>query len=485
MRFLRRSMVGIFLLSVTVGLLAWAGGMVYGALQASWAEEPQQRPTRERVFAANVLTFTPETIRPVLNTFGEVRARRSLELRAATGGDIVWMSDDFEEGGQVKAGDLLVRIDPADAQAKLDTVRADLLEAEADVRDSERLLELAVADVAAAEAQERLQLSALARQRDLLERGVGSAAAVENAELAASSAAQSVLSRRQAHANAEARMDQTALAVERQQIALADAERGLAETEIKAEFDGVLGDVGAVVGRLVSPNEKLADLIDPSALEVSFRVSTPQYARLIGDNGRLVGADVTAAIDVFGVSLEAKGTISRESAAVDAGQTGRLLFARLEDATGFRPGDFVSVRIVEPELQRVARLPASAIDAGNTVLVLGEEDRLEVAEVDLLRREGDDVIVRARGLAGREIITERTPLLGAGIRVRPIRPGGAEAPDEPEMLALEPERRARLVAFVEANDRMPAEIKTRVLAQLEQEMVPAQVVERLEARMGG
>ena len=238
----------------------------------------------------------------------------------------------------------------------------------------------------------------------------------------------------------------------------------------------------------MNAGESLAQLIDPGALEVAFRVSTPQYTRLLTENGQLVGADVTASIDILGVNLEAKGAISRESAAVGEGQTGRLLFARLDDAPGFRPGDFVSVRIEEPALDRVARLPASAVDAAATVLVVGEEDRLESAEVEVLRREGDSVIVRARGLGGREVVAERTPLLGAGIRIRPIRrsESGAVQPEPaPEMLALDPERRARLVAFVENNQFMPAEAKARVLAQLQSEMVPARVVERIESRMGG
>ena len=488
MRFLRRSLVGLFLLAATFGLMALAGSLVWGALQARWSDEPSQRPARERVFAADVVTIAPETIRPVLRTFGEVRSRRTLELRSSASGQVIWLSPDFEEGGAVAAGALLARIDPADAQSALDTARADLSEAEADLRDAERALSLAADDILAAEDQARLRDNALSRQNDLLARGVGSTAAVETAELALSSARQAVLSRRQALASAEARVDQGRTALDRRRIALAEAERRLADTEIEAEFAGVLNDVAVVEGGLVSTGESLAQLIDPDALEVTFRVSTPQYSRLLTESGRLVGADVTVSIDILGVNLEATGVISRESAAVGEGQTGRLLFARLDRAPGFRPGDFVSVRIEEPPLERVVRLPAAAVDAAGTVLVLGEDDRLEVAPVEVLRREGDDVILRAAGLAGREVVAERTPLLGAGIRIRPVRrdAGGAEveAP-EPEMLALDPDRRARLVAFVEANQFMPAEAKARVLAQLQEEKVPAGVVERIESRMGG
>lgn len=485
MRFLRRSLVGLFLLAVTIGLATLAGNTVWRALEARWSDEPQARPARERVFAANVMTIAPETIRPVLSTFGEVRSRRTLELRASAGGEVIWLSDKFEEGGEVEAGELLVRIDPAEAQSALDTVRADLAETEADLRDAERALGLAADEILAAEDQARLRANALARQQDLLERGVGSTAAVETAELALSSANQAILSRRQAQATAEARVDAAKTALQRRQIALAEAQRRLDDTQIEAEFSGVLSEVGVVEGGLVSSGESLAQLIDPKALEVAFRVSTPQYTRFLTDSGRMIGADVLASIDILGVDLEARGKISRESGAVGEGQTGRLLFARLDSAPGFRPGDFVSVRIEDPPLEGVARLPATAVDAAGTILAISEDDRLEVAEVEVLRREGDDVIVRARGLAGREVVSERTPLLGAGIRIRPVRPGNAEAAAEPELLTLDPERRARLVAFVEANQFMPDEAKQRVLAQLRQDMVPARVVERIESRMGG
>ena len=483
MRFIRRSLIGLFLLAVTTGLMVFAGHSVWTALDDRMNQETESRPARERVFAANVVTLQPETIQPVLTTFGEVRSRRSLQLRAAAGGEVVWLAEAFEEGGAVRAGDPLLRIDPAEAQSALDTARADKAEAEADLRDAERALLLAEDEIRAAEDQARLRASALTRQQDLLDRGVGSQAAVETAELALSSANQSLLSRRQAAATAEARIDQARTALQRRQIALNDAERRLADTEVQAEFSGVLSNVAIVQGGLVSAGETLAELIDPTALEVSFRLSTPQYARFVSDSGQLVGADVTASIDVLGVSLEAEGRISRESASVAQGQTGRLLFASLMAANGFRPGDFVTVRISEPPLERVARVPATAVDAAGTVLVVGEEDRLEVAEVEVMRREGDDVLVRVRGLAGREIVSERSPLLGAGIRIRPIRPAGTEPVVEPDLVELDPERRARLVTFVEGNAFMPAEAKARVLAQLKEDKVPARVVERIESRM--
>lgn len=485
MRFLRRSLVGLFLICVTVGILAYAGHTVSSAIKARMAEEPQQRPARERVFAVNVTTLTPETIAPVLTAFGEIRSRRTLELRAEAAGRVVELHPAFEEGGRVQQGDLILRVDPADAQSALDVAETDLAEAEADQRDAVRTLELAQEELEATEEQAQLQRQALRRQEDLRTRGVGTDAAVESAALAAASANQAVVSRKQSVAQAEFALESARTALARARIALEEAERDLADTELHAAFTGTFSDVTLVEGGLVSTNERVADLVDADALEVAFRISTVQYSRLLDDRGGLKPLPVTAVLDVYGADLEASGQLARESAAVADGQVGRMLYARLDSAAGFRPGDFVTVRIVEPPLERVARLPARAVNAASEVLVLAADDRLESAAVEVLRREDDDVIIRAPGLYGREVVMERSPLLGAGIKVRRLRPEAAAMPEEPDMVELTPERRRALIAFIEGNKMMPKEAKARVKARLEQPKVPAQMVERIESRMGG
>ncbi len=58
-------------------------------------------------------------------------------------------------------------------------------------------------------------------------------------------------------------------------------------------------------------------------------------------------------------------------------------------------------------------------------------------------------------------------------------------PAEQEMVTLTPERRAKLIAAVESNSRMPKDVRDRVLAQLAQDQVPAAMVARIESRIGG
>ncbi|MFX0541847.1 efflux RND transporter periplasmic adaptor subunit [Roseovarius sp. S4756] len=489
MHFLRRSLTGLILMSLTLGLLVYAGYILSASVQARMERTPGAGAREEREFAVKVALATPQTIAPTLTAYGEVQSRRALELRAKAAGTVIELAEDFEEGGQVEAGQLLVRIDPADTRAARDRAESDLMDARAEAREAERALELAQDELTAARDQADLQERALQRQRDLAERGVGTAATVETAELAAAAARGAVLTRRQAALGAEARIDQAATATARAEIALAEAERRLAETEIRAEFAGALSDVTVDQGALVSNGEQLGTLIDRNALEVAFRVSTAQFARLLDEDGQLRRAPVTAVLEASGARLTAPGAITRASAAVGEGQTGRLVFARLEAARGLKPGDFVTVEVAEPPLERVVRLPASALGNDGAVLALGEDGRLQPVAVTLLRRQGDDVLIRAAEgaptLAGRRVVTQRSPLLGAGIKVRALGDAAEAADENSEMMDLSAERRARLIAYVEGSRDMPDAMRTRLLNQLAQARVPASVVARLENRMGG
>ncbi|RME14730.1 MAG: biotin/lipoyl-binding protein, partial [Alphaproteobacteria bacterium] len=174
----------MFLAAVSVALLAWAGQSLRAAFERRLADAAPMPPARERVYAVNVVTLTLEKIAPTLETFGEVRARRALEVRTPIGGTVVELGKGFEEGGTVTEGQLLLRVDPTDLQDALALARTDLDAAKADLADAEAAVEIARDDLASAEDQARLREQALERQRDLAARGAATEAAVENAAFA-------------------------------------------------------------------------------------------------------------------------------------------------------------------------------------------------------------------------------------------------------------------------------------------------------------
>jgi RND family efflux transporter MFP subunit len=473
MRFFSRSMLGVFLAAMTIGLLALAAQLIIGATAARLADDIPPPVADERIFSANVVSVKPTTIAPVLTAYGEVRSRRTLELRSAVGGTIVDLAPGFDDGAAVTEGAILIRLDPADKTSVRDLAVASVSEALAEQASAEADLGLARDDLAAAERQIALRVQALSRQQDLRSRGGGSDAAVEDAALAASSAEQAELARRQAVLQAEARIETAASLLMRAEISLADAERALRDTVIRAPFDGRLSDVAVVQGGLVTPNEVLARIVDPAELEVMIRLSASQAAQLpaIGTAPTLFSVQT----DVAGSAVAAQGILTRDGAMVAAGESGRVVYGTLSGAEGLLPGDFVTVMLREPPLQGVALLPATALGADGSVLALGADNRLEAVPVTLLRRQGDDVIVDPGAAAGRDVVAERSPLLGAGIRITPLRPG---------LISLTNDRRAALMVLLDNAD-MAASEKAEARAMLEAEQVPVSLVDQLETKAGG
>jgi RND family efflux transporter MFP subunit len=490
MQFLRQAMLGVLLAALSLGALGWAGSAVWRAVSVTMDADAPDRPRREIAVAVRAVTVTPGPAAPVIEAFGVLRGTRTLDLRAATGGTVVGLADPFRDGVAVPAGQVLVRIDPAEAEAALATARTDLDDAEAAQRDARRNAALAREDLAVTREQADLRAAALARQEDLDGRGVGSAAAVETAALAAAQARQAVVGRRQALAQAEAALEQATTAAARARIALSEAERRLDDTVLQAPFDGVLSAVAVTTGARVAAGELLAQVVDPAALEVSFRLSTAQFARLGADTGGFADLPVTVTLDPGTGGVHSSASDLRVSPVVAEGETGRALFARLDRPAGFRPGDIVTVALAEPPLADVAVLPAAAVGADGGVLVIGPDDRLAEGQVNIVRRQANTVLVQAGDLAGARVVADRTPALGAGLLVEvtgtedPQPVSSAPAADE-VMLDLSEPRRAALLQRLAADPTLDPADRARMRAALQGDRVPASLVRRIEDGRGG
>jgi hypothetical protein len=223
--------------------------------------------------------------------------------------------------------------------------------------------------------------------------------------------------------------------VTRARLVLAEAERTLADSVLYAGIGGKVEGVTVVPGAVVTANEGLGRIIDPASLEVALRLSTAQYSRLLDSAGALLPSPVSIVLPGLGADALFSGRLDRAGAAVGDGQTGRLAFATVDQAAAgagiLKPGDFVEVMIDGASLPDAAVVPATAVGRQGTVLALGPDDRLEEVTIEILGRQGDEVIIAVGPLAGREIVAERSAFLGAGIRIRPIRPGMAQDTDQP------------------------------------------------------
>ena len=177
MRFLRRSLTGLFLMALTLGLLVYAAVIVRDAVEARMA----RRAAHAAGARAGLLRSTPcrrsRDVAPVLTAFGEVQSRRDAgTARRARSGRMVELAPEMStRAGGSRQGQLLARIDPADAAGRAATGRdsRSVRMPQAERRDAARALELAADDLAAAEDRPTCTSARSQRQRDLQDRGVG------------------------------------------------------------------------------------------------------------------------------------------------------------------------------------------------------------------------------------------------------------------------------------------------------------------------
>lgn len=483
MRFFSRGLFGLFLTALTAGILLSAVYVFQNAQKERDARNERPRAQRERSFTVNVLEIQSADITPELTAFGEVISGRTLELRTAASGAIVEMSPNFREGGAVTKGELLFVTDPSSAKADVQLAQTALREAEAELSEAKDALVLSNDELRAAERQFDLRVQATKRQQSLRSRGVGTESALETAELSESSAETAALGKRQAVANAKARINLAETGLSRAEINLAEAERKLNDLSVRAEFDGVLTNVTGVLGGLVNSNERLGELIDPNALEVAFRISSAQFANLASAQGGINAAKVK--VHFTGLETPISAHVERSSAAVGEGLTGREIFASLtgDMVDAVRSGDFVTVTLQEPELKNVSLIPSTAANASGEVLVVGDDNRLSAGTVKILRKQGEDIIVQAEQLVGQRIVKQRAPQLGVGILIEPRGATTSTEPQTPQVVELTPEQQAKMTAFVK-DGQMPDQVKKRMLDSIATGKVSKRMFDRITANMG-
>ena len=188
---------------------------------------------------------------------------------------------DAKDNQRVKAGDVLLEIDPADyiihrdrAQASLDAATA-AFQASNHTLETTRIsapsnLDAAVAQAEAAEANwnkarndlGRMQrLSNEARSHQQLDEAVANEKTTRSAFEDAKARLRSAQTAPKTIATAKFNTDQLSAQIKQEQADLAQAEKDLADTKIIAPMDGYMTKRGAEVGDYIQPGQQMAYLV--------------------------------------------------------------------------------------------------------------------------------------------------------------------------------------------------------------------------------
>ena len=491
MNFLLRSFLGLIILSITSGFLIFGSFVLIEALKKRSEKSDNRRFQKERVFAVNVETLNKQIASPKILSYGEIYSKRMLEIRPLVSGRLDYVSEKFVEGGYVKSGDILFRLNQKDYLNELEIAEIDLEDTKAQLSEAISKLDYANLEFEVSESQLNLRKNALDRQTQLAESGLITSSQLENTQLAYSSSKQQFLNKQNLVKSSKNAIDKLKIQLKRRSISIDKAKRNLDETEIKAPFDGIIASVNILPGSVINKNEKLGTLLDPNSLEVMFNLSANEFARVIDKDGKLLNLDITAYLKLSNNDIPFSGKIERINPEIINIGSGRKLFAsiNLGENKTLRPGDFVVLEIKEPSLKNITVLPSSAVTIDGKIFILEEDNRLKEIEVTILRRQGNEVIVSGAP-TDKEYVMQRSPQLGNGLKIKPLRKKDREISNSVnlsknnELVTISPEKQKKLINILDKLDRMPKSVKDRLYEEINSGKIKAKTLKRLEKNMG-
>jgi len=377
----------IFLPTAVLGLGVFAGLM----LMATGPEATLRSPVPVlRVVETQIMQT--QNYQVLLRTQGTVTPRTQSTLIPEVAGRIVSIATNFRNGGSFAAGETLMVIASTDYENAIIIARADLARAHLALEQEKALEQNALSD------WKKLGRKEQPTDLTLYKPQVASA----RADMAA----------------AEARLQQ--------------AEVNLARTRIRAPYAGRVLEKKVDVGQYVAPGTVAATIYAMDAAEVRLPLTDSQLAFVdlpgLGGQNSKHKAAVTLKHRVGNVVHQWQGRLVRTDGAIDTASRQLFVVAQIDNPfqhkkqnNGNVPllqiGQFVEADIQGRQLQDVFVLPRSAVEIGDTVLMVTEDQHIERRAVQVILRKGEKVVVSAGLQAGERISLTSMPFAREGTLV--------------------------------------------------------------------
>ncbi len=425
----------------------WAGLILLTACNRA----PQTPPPQTAEVA--VITVEPQRVALTTELPGRTAAYRVAEIRPQVSGLI--LKRQFEEGSEVKAGQVLYQIDPAPFEAALENAVASHTASRKAAERARAALAAGTAGIARQEAAREFARKNRERFEESFEENAVSAgqrdqavteAKVAEATLTAVEA--QVESERQALAVGEA-------AIQQAEAALKLARINLGYTKITAPISGRIGKSNVTEGAIVTAYQPVAlaviQQLDPIYVDVpQSSTELLQLKRRLAD-GRLnrheADHDKVKLILEDGMAYPLEGKLQFSDITVDPTTGSVTLRVVAPNPEGLLlPGMFVQTVIREGLNEQAILVPQQGVfrdPKGNPVaLIVDAESKLQPRMLTLDRAMGDKWLVSAGLAAGDQLIVEglqrvqRMPP-GTPVKAVPFQEGGPKGPT-PENSAKPP-----------------------------------------------
>jgi membrane fusion protein (multidrug efflux system) len=418
-----------------VKLIAAIAVLVEGLIMSGCGSE--QAAPRPALPEVAIVTVNPERV--VLTT--ELPGRTSpyfvAEIRPQVNGII--QKRFFEEGSDVKVGDVLYQIDPAAFQAAYDNAAANLAVTRKTPDRARAALEASIAGVKRQQATLELARANRWRFEELFKGRVVSASQrdqavteAEVAEAALRAAEAQVQNDREAVAAAEAAIHQAEAALETARI-------NLGYTRITAPISGRIGRSNVTVGALAKAFQDSAfatiQQLDPIYVDATESSANLLQLKRNMAAGRIKGTGPDRArvklLLEDGTLYSLEGTLKFSDVTVDS-STGsfilRMVFSNPKHI--LLPGMYVRAALQEGEVEKAILVPQQGISRdpkGNPVaLVVDGDGKVGQRTLTLDRAIGDKWLVSSGLKPGEQVIVEGVQKVrpGASVKVVPFQEGG-------------------------------------------------------------
>jgi len=411
-------------LAVFTTLLFVVVAVVFAACGGSRANVRKEETPASTTPSAVVVT-TAAAIRRDLPRFfeatGSLAGDQQTDVAPQTQGKVVAVGVDI--GSPVRRGQMLVRLDDTELKLHVDQAVAQLEQAKAAVRQAEERIGLRsgqafdpnrVAEVAAARVTLELADKNLKRAEKLIESGDVSRSFYDEQR-----ARRDQLKEQYDVALAQARQNYAAVQVARTnvanaQAALALARKNLSYAVIPSPIDGFVSERTADLGEYVSPQQKVATVVRTNPLRV--RIDIPEQAIPEIKLGQSVSATTSAWPD-----RNFSGRIARIAPNVTAESRTLTVEAEIDNSSGaLKPGQFATVRILQPRTEAAVLVPARAVStqAGVSRVFVIKDGHAQQRIVQTGQTEGDLIEIKNGVAADEQVATSNLEMLNDGVAVK-------------------------------------------------------------------
>lgn len=405
--------VGRALIPVLILALSVAGFMI---LRATGPEAPAPEG-EERAWPVRGFVAEPGTHQPAVMLYGRSASAHDATLRAAVQGDVDRVH--AREGQRVARGDVLVRIDPAEARLTLRQARAEVDELEGAL-ESEQLRARFDREALVRERELReIALRNLERTRNLRERDMASESDVDEAQERLQQAELTIQNREQAIADAPMRLAGAEARLNRARAAAEQAQLDLERTEIRAPFDARVTAVRTSPGERARVGDELIRLFDVDDVEIRAGLPVslePRLEALLAEGTTLEASARHGGREITGELVRIEGE-TRAGASASHG-----VFAIRDGGQSLGLNRFLELDLYLPEEDDSLAVPFEALYGRDTVfrVVDGRLQSLSVERLGEYRSEAGDTLALVRNpelSAGDVLVATRLPNAVDGLRV--------------------------------------------------------------------